>query len=64
MPDCELLATCPYFNGEFQEAPELTERLKEEYCHGEYSWCGRYQAYKALERDREIEKPRIAAHIH
>ena len=61
MPDCELLATCPYFNGEFKEGPELAKRLEEEYCRSEYKWCGRYQAYKALERDREIENPKIAA---
>ncbi|MCK4791075.1 MAG: hypothetical protein KAV87_45500 [Desulfobacteraceae bacterium] len=61
MPDCELLATCPFFAGGFQEIPELTERLREEYCHGEYSRCGRYQAYKAMERDRETENLKIAS---
>ena len=64
MPDCELTATCPYFKGDFQEAPEITERLKEEYCRGDYTWCGRYQAYKAQERERKKENPEFAAHIH
>jgi hypothetical protein len=53
MSDCELMPTCPYFNDEFQEAPEMTAGLKERYCRGEYAWCGRYMAFKALERERE-----------
>ena len=57
MPDCELLDTCPFFTGEFQEGPELTERLREEYCRGEYNWCGRYMIYKAFERERARIEP-------
>ena len=53
MNDCEIAATCPFLNGEFQDSPELTERLKEEYCHREYGWCGRYMLYKALMRELE-----------
>jgi len=51
MPDCELMPTCPFFNDEGQEVPEMTVSLKEEYCRGDYGWCGRYMLYEALERD-------------
>ena len=64
MTDCELLCTCPYFGNELYRAQELTQELKEEYCHGDYALCGRYMAYKARERDRETENSKIAAHIH
>jgi len=53
MPDCELMPTCPFFNDEWQETAEMTARLKEEYCRGNYGWCGRYMLYKALERDEK-----------
>ncbi len=47
MPDCELLSTCPFFNdGMHSEMPEM---YKEQYCKGDYSWCGRYLIFKALE---------------
>ncbi len=64
MADCELMSTCPYFNGDFQEGPELTERLKKEYCRGDYTLCGRYIAYKALEGERKRENPEFAAQIN
>ncbi len=54
MPDCKLMPTCPYFNGEFQESPGMTSELKAEYCHDEYGRCGRYMLYKA--RVREMER--------
>ena len=53
MPDCELISTCPYFNDEFYGTQELKEGLKEEYCRGEYGWCGRYMVFKAQEREME-----------
>jgi hypothetical protein len=55
---CELMSTCPFFNDE--EHSDMTESLKEEFCYGNYTWCGRYLIYQALrnnERDRHsIEK--------
>jgi len=34
MPDCELLATCPFFNDKTQDMSEMAETLKEHYCKG------------------------------
>lgn len=46
MPDCELLVTCPFFsNGTYG----LAEKLKEQYCKGDYAWCGRYMNFKGRE---------------
>ena len=53
MPYCELMPTCPFFKDEFQESLEMTAGLKEEYCCGEYGWCGRYMVFKAQEREME-----------
>lgn len=50
MPDCECLATCPFFNDSTYGMPEM---LKERYCKGDYAWCGRYMAFKALEEERQ-----------
>jgi len=52
MSDCELLNTCPFFNNEAYGATEMTKKLKEAYCHGEFGWCGRYMTFKAMERER------------
>lgn len=56
MPDCELLRICPFFNDMMQNNNELTSFCKENYCHGYYDWCGRYMAFKALERELERER--------
>lgn len=56
--DCELISTCPYFNDE--EHSEMTESLKEEFCHGSYTWCGRYLTYQAVKKnEREIKNTQI-----
>jgi len=60
MPDCELIPTCPFFNDMTQENNELIMLYKESYCHGNYNWCGRYMAFKALEREMEITKSAVA----
>ena len=49
MPDCECLATCPYYNDSTYGMPEI---YKEQYCKGDYRWCGRYMAFKAEEREK------------
>ena len=56
MPDCELLLPCPIFNDKTQGMSELAETLKEHHCKGDYAWCGRYMAFKALERELKIVK--------
>ena len=60
MTDCELLHTCPYFNDMTKSANELAVLYKESYCHGSYNWCGRYMAFKALEREMNIAKSAVA----
>ena len=56
MPDCELLLTCPFFNSMVDDTNELTAFIKKHYCHGYYARCGRYMAFKALERETEMMK--------
>ncbi len=46
---CELLTACPYFNDDTYRMPGI---FKEQYCRGEYRWCGRYMAFKAEERSK------------
>ena len=53
MPDCELLSTCPYFN---DKTYGMTESYKKRYCKGDHAWCGRYMAFKSLERELERKK--------
>ena len=60
MPDCELLTSCPYFVDNTQDMSEMTETLKEDYCRGNYAWCGRYMAFKAVERELKIVKSTVA----
>jgi len=48
---CELLVTCPFFNDNAQKTFEMAEIYKEQYCKGNYPWCGRYMVFKALERE-------------
>jgi hypothetical protein len=50
MNDCELVSTCPYYTGMI----DMPEGCREEYCRGEYGWCGRYLAWSALERERNF----------
>lgn len=53
MPDCELLGTCPFFNDKAGNTFEMADIHKEQYCKGNYSWCGRYLVFKVLERELE-----------
>ena len=56
MPDCELLAMCPFFNDASDDMSEMAEMYyKEQYCKGDYTWCGRYLVFKALQRELERE---------
>jgi len=55
MPYCELLSTCPFFNSATQDSPEMADIDKEQYCQGNYTWCGRYMAFQALKRELEKE---------
>ena len=55
--DCELLSTCPFFNDKAGDTFEMADIHKEQYCRGEYPWCGRYMVFKALERERGSLRP-------
>ena len=59
--ECELTATCPYFQGEYEDDPALTKKLRGEYCYGAYHACGRYRVYMALEKNRQAENLDFAA---
>lgn len=52
MSNCELLATCPFFNDTTQDMFEV--RYREQYCRGDYTLCGRYMSFRA--RQRELER--------
>jgi len=60
MPDCELLFTCPFFNDKTKDMSEMAETFKEQYRKGDYAWCGRYMAFKVLERELKIVKSTVA----
>lgn len=47
---CELANKCPYYQGYVHMSAEL----KEQYCRGDYRWCGRYMGFQALESERFI----------
>ncbi len=55
MADCELLTSCPFFK---DPTYMMAETDKEQYCQGDYGWCGRYMAFKvarALEKETRQE---------
>ena len=53
MQECELLATCAFFNDRHYWVSEMTDADKERYCKGDYMWCGRYMTFKALQKEQE-----------
>ena len=56
MPDCELAPICPVFNNLMYNKCEIVKMCREQYCNGNYAWCGRYMIFKALERELKREK--------
>ncbi len=62
MPDCELRSICPFFNDRGQDVSEMAEVDKEQYCRGDYGWCGRYMVFKALEGElKRVSSPELAS---
>lgn len=51
MSNCELLATCPFYNDTTQDMFEAGYR--EQYCKGEYTLCGRYMSFQAWQKELE-----------
>ncbi|HOX43628.1 MAG TPA: hypothetical protein PK668_08520 [Myxococcota bacterium] len=48
MPDCERLATCPFFNDRMSKMPAMADLVKEHYCRQHFDQCARYRVMKAL----------------
>ena len=51
MADCELLATCPFFQDKMADKPATAEMYKKQYCRGENSNCARYMIFRELGRE-------------
>jgi len=60
MTECELLLRCPFYIDMTQNPDETTAHYIERYCRGNYTWCGRYMALKALEKEMSIVKSAVA----
>lgn len=51
MADCELLATCIFFNDKMQNYPFAADHMKQVYCRKGEQECGRYMVFSALGRE-------------
>lgn len=51
MADCELLATCIFFNDRMAGMPSTAEIFKLRYCRGDSATCARYMVYRKLGRE-------------
>jgi hypothetical protein len=47
MPDCERLATCPFFNDKMANMPAMSGIYKQKYCREDYQNCARYMVFVA-----------------
>ena len=55
MSNCELMATCPFYNDTVPGM--LNAEYREQYCGGGYALCGRYMSFLRLwRREQEAEK--------
>ncbi len=50
--DCQLLATCAFFNDRMADMPSTAERFKQIYCRGDFDSCARYTIVKAIGREK------------
>ncbi|MBN2416042.1 hypothetical protein JXO52_09380 [bacterium] len=50
MNECEVLATCPFFNDRMAEKPATAGLFKNRYCLGDNTNCARYMVFKTLGR--------------
>lgn len=51
MPNCELIATCVFFNDIMPDMPDMAELMKDKYCRDDNNRCARYRVFKALGRE-------------
>ena len=55
MVDCELLASCLFFNDKMLTMPTVVEMMKTRLCHGDHSQCARFMVYEKLGRSNVPE---------
>jgi len=48
MPDCELLAACPFFNDKMADLPSMAGIFKNKYCKEDFRSCARHMVFKKL----------------
>ena len=51
MQECELINTCPFYNGQLKGDEEQINNLKEKYCKSNNLNCARYMIFNALGRE-------------
>ncbi len=51
MADCELIATCLFFNDQMAEMPSMSNIIKERYCTGSNTMCARHMVFRVLGRE-------------
>jgi len=52
MADCEMLATCIFFNERMASMPATAGLLKSRFCEGTWEACARYRVCKGLGREK------------
>ena len=56
MQECELIDSCPFYNGQLEGDEEQINLLKEKYCLGTYFNCARFMVFTALGRENMPDK--------
>jgi hypothetical protein len=51
MADCELIATCPFFNDQMSQMPSMANIIKERYCRGSNTLCARHMVVRMIGRE-------------
>ena len=51
MQECELINTCPFYNGQLKGDEEQINIMKEKYCEKNNLNCARYMIFMALGRE-------------
>ena len=52
MADCELIATCIFFNNVMTDMPIMSGIMKDKYCRGDNNKCARYMIFKEVGREK------------
>lgn len=51
MQECELISTCPFYNGRLKGDDEQINIMKERYCQKNNLNCARYMIFMALGKE-------------